>query len=103
VNLNTASAEVIWASTPKLTWAQAEQLVQSRSARPLQSIEDASRALDLPKDTFNSAQHSVSSQYFEVRGHLRLGDVTVRERSILLRQGLRVQVLWRERDAQAAD
>jgi len=97
VNLNTASAEVIWAGTPKLTWAQAEQLVQWRSARPLQSLDEASRALDVPKDTFNSAHHAVASQYFEVRARLRLGEVTVGERAILMRQRTHVQVLWRER------
>jgi len=97
VNLNTASAEVIWASTSDLSWPQANQLVQWRSARPLQSLADASRALDLPATTFNDAQHTVSSQYFEVQGQLRLGDLTVRERSVLLRQGMRVNILWRER------
>jgi len=97
VNLNTASAEVIWASTEDLSWPQANQLVQWRSARPLQSLADASRALDLPAATFDDARHTVSSQYFEVQGQLRLDDLTVRERSVLLRQGMQVSILWRER------
>lgn len=98
VNINTASAEVIWASAEDLSWSQANQLVQLRSANPLRTVGDASRLLGLPSPLSTTA-FSVFSNYFETWGQLRLGEVVVSERSLLRRNGMTVNTLWRERGA----
>ena len=56
VNINTASAEVIWASTEDLDWARANQLVQLRDASPFKSLSAAAAAIGLT-GVFNSATH----------------------------------------------
>ena len=98
VNLNTASAEVIWAAAEDLSWSQANQLVQLRSANPLRTVGDASRMLGLPNPLSTTA-FSVFSNYFETWGQLRLGEVVASERSLLRRNGMTVATLWRERGA----
>ncbi|MDR0225602.1 MAG: type II secretion system minor pseudopilin GspK [Burkholderiaceae bacterium] len=96
VNLNTASAEVLWASAEDLSWAQANQLVQLRAASPLRTVADATRLLGLPSALSGTAL-SVSTNYFETWGQLRLGEIVVSERSMLRRNGMVVTTLWRER------
>jgi len=50
----------------------------------------------------NDQQHSVTSQYFEVQGRLRIDQTVVEERSVVQREGLTVKTLWRDRGTQAA-
>ena len=96
VNLNTASAEVLWASIPDLDWAKANELVQLRSSTPFQSVGAASQALQLTQ-AISASSHSVFTRYFEARGRLRLGDNVLSERSVLLRDGSSVTTVWHER------
>jgi len=96
VNLNTASAEVIWASVEDLTWSQASQLVQLRASRPLRSLADASNALGLPQK-FEGQNLSVATSFFEARGRMRLGEIVASERSMLRRNNMTVTTIWRER------
>ena len=95
VNLNTASAEVIWASTEDLDWARANQLVQLRDASPFKSLNAAAAAIGL-SGVFNSAAHSVTTSYFEARGRLRLGDNVLSQRSLIQRKNMSVTTLWQE-------
>ncbi len=96
VNLNTASAEVIWASIEGLDWAKASQFIQAREASPVRNIIDARARLGLEADApLNNI--GISSSYFEVRGRLRLGETLVSERSLVRRTGMTVVTLWRER------
>lgn len=95
VNLNTASAEVIWASTDDLDWARANQLVQLRDASPFKSLNAAAAAIGL-SGVFNSATHSVTTSYFEARGRLRLGDNVLSQRSLIQRRNMSVTTLWQE-------
>ena len=41
--------------------------------------------------------HDVRSRHFEIRGRLRLDDITIEERSVVQRSNQGVKVLWRER------
>lgn len=92
VNLNTASAPVIYASIPKFQMGDAQRLVSERTRSHFRTLADAGPlAAALPD------QLSVSSRFFEVRGRLRLDQTTVEERSWLQRDGLEVKTLWRER------
>lgn len=100
VNLNTASAEALYAVVPSFTLATAQQLVDLRAQSPLASIEDATRRLGpIATGAFNDAQVGTSSQYFEVRGRLRLGITALEERSLVMRDGNEARTVWRERGA----
>lgn len=97
LNLNTASALVIAASTPGLDTAGAQKLVAARSRKHFTSLAEATRALGSSAISFTDGTHSVASRFFEVRGQLRLDQLTVFERSLVQRDGLNVRTLWRAR------
>ena len=101
VNLNTASREVLAASIPGADMAAATQLIAARERRPFQSLAAANRVLASATEPLDSARFSVATRYFEVRGRLRLENTVVEERSLVLRNGLEVTTLWRERAALA--
>ena len=96
VNLNTASAEVIWASLEGLDWAKANQFVQSREVSPLRNTIEARGRLGLASDA-PLTNLAISTTFFEIRGRLRLGETLVSERSLVQRVGMNVVTLWRER------
>lgn len=97
VNLNTASPEVIYASVPRLELADAQKLVAARERTHFKTLADASKVLGGVDNPFTEGEHGVASRYFEVRGRLRLEQIVVQERTVLLRDGLNVRTLWRER------
>lgn len=99
VNLNTASALVIAASTPNLTVAEAEKLVAARERRQFSTIADAKKILANAEINFSEGSHSVSTRYFEVTGLLRLDQLTVSERSLVVREKLLISTVWRSRGA----
>jgi general secretion pathway protein K len=99
VNLNTAPAEVLYAAIPTLDLAGARQVVIARALLHFSSLIDAGRALGPRFAEIAEGQHSVSTRFFEVRGRLRLDQVTVMERSVVQRDGLDVKTLSRERFA----
>lgn len=100
VNLNTASAEVLAASMEGVEPALARQLVALREIAPFASLDEVKRALPAGMDdTVNSERHDVRSQFFEVRGRLRLDDTVIEERSLVARSGLQVGIRWRQRRA----
>ncbi len=96
VNVNTAPREVLVAAIAKLDGATAERIVQSRQRVALKSIGDINAlAPGLPADSL--ARLAVGSNFFEVRGRLRLGDVVLEQRSLVQRRGIDIVVLQRER------
>ncbi len=101
VNLNTASAEVIYAAVDGLSMADAQRLVSARARTPFRSISDARQAVGGSQATFAEGQANVSiaSRFFEVHSRLRLDQLVVEERSVVLRDGLDMRVLQRERSA----
>ncbi len=103
VNLNTAPAEVLFASIDTLDMAGARQLVTSRAQAHFQKIGDAAKLLGDRPGQIAEGQHSVASRFFEVRGRLRLDQTTVQERSVVQRDGMDVKVLWRDRGVAEAD
>lgn len=96
-NLNTASAEVIYASTPGLSLADAQKLLAARERSHFRTLAEANTLMGRQTALFNESQHSVASRFFEVRGRLRLDQTLVEERSMLQRDGLAVRTLWRDR------
>lgn len=101
VNLNTASAEVLHASVPRLPLAQAQRAVQLREVQHWRSLEEASQALGEGGAQVLSQFHTVSSNYFEVLANVRLGHLPVTERSVIQRDDNQ-RILWREHGALAA-
>jgi general secretion pathway protein K len=99
VNLNTAAAEVIYASVDGLSMADAQRLVAVRERTPFRNVPDASHAIGAPDAMFAAGQANVTtnSRFFEVRSRLRLDQLVVEERAVLRRDGLDVKTLQRER------
>ncbi len=91
VNLNTASAQVIYAALAGIGLADARRLVAARAGQALNSPADAARLLGqaLPSD----ALVGVNSRFFEVRGQLRLNQATVQVRTLVERDRQNVKPL----------
>ena len=105
VNLNTASAEVIYACVEAYELADAHRLVRERSTTHLATLNDARKAAakaGMTTAQFNDGQHSVASRFFEVFGKLRVEQTTVQEHSVVQRDGLEVKTLSRQRGVAAA-
>ena len=77
--------------------AGAEKLIAARSRKHFSTLADATQALGNSLVTFKDGTHSIASRFFEVRGQLRLDDLTVFERSLVQRDGLQVRTVWRVR------
>jgi general secretion pathway protein K len=99
LNLNTASAQALAASVPGLDLAQAQRLVSERERSPFDSLDGVRRLMPTVAGGLTDERHGTRSRFFEVRGRLRLDHTVVEERSLVVRNNLNVQVLWRERTA----
>ena len=98
VNINTASATVLYASIPALDMAQAQRLVTARQNNHFTVLADVAKVLG-PAIQLESSEQSVNTRFFEVQGRFRLDQAVTQERSIVQRDGLTVKVLWRDRAA----
>lgn len=96
INVNTASSRVLAAEIVGLDLGTAERLLQLRQRTPFKNLADfvaQVRALEPV-----AAKISVSSNFFEVRGRLRLMDRVLEERSLVQRlQDGQVRLIERER------
>ncbi|MDR2001285.1 MAG: type II secretion system minor pseudopilin GspK [Zoogloeaceae bacterium] len=99
LNVNTASAEVLAASLPSLDLSSAQRLVLQRTLRPFNTLAAAQAAMPESAAQLVEGQHSVNTAYFEVTGRLRLDKNWVEEHSLLRREDIRVNIVWRERSA----
>jgi general secretion pathway protein K len=105
LNLNTASAEVLHAALPDFDMARAQQLVARRASSHFESLPKALDAAGIPMASLSPELLNglgVHTQYFAVRGRLRLGDGAVQEVSLVERKGQTVTVIWRQREALTA-
>lgn len=70
INLNTASAEVIAAAHPSMSWGQAQALVQARGQQSFKKLADAQKVIDdLP---LSDSTYSVKSDHFMASGQVRM-------------------------------
>ena len=97
LNLNTASAEAIYASAEGIELADAQRLVTARERSHFRTLADAERTLGGLPGRLNGNRQGVASRFFQVRGVLRLESIVVQERSLVQRDGLVVRTLWRDR------
>ncbi|QXL85878.1 type II secretion system minor pseudopilin GspK [Comamonas sp. NLF-1-9] len=103
LNLNTASAVLLWAGIDGISMADAQQLAQQRQTRYFTRVSDAASALGNKPEAVRVDLHDVASNYFEVRGRLRLDGVVVQERSLVFKQRGAARTLWRERGSWLQD
>ncbi|MFL6694505.1 MAG: type II secretion system minor pseudopilin GspK [Ramlibacter sp.] len=96
INLNTASAEVIFAAVDGMTLADAQQLVARRAQAPFRTLGEATQLFPQYAGAI-SASANVITQFFEVRARLRMDRLVVEERSLLRRDGMTVTTVWRQR------
>jgi general secretion pathway protein K len=97
INLNTASALVIYASMPDIELAQAVRWVAIRGQAPFHNLNEAAKQFSIASENLNKADFSVTSNYFEVNGRLRLGTFSIEENSLVQRASQDVKALWRRR------
>jgi len=105
VNINTAPAEVIYASVPSLELADAKLTVTTRERAHFQNLTDAERAVTAMKDKLigKDMQYSVATRFFEITGRIRLEQTVVEEQSLVQRDlSNNVKTLWRERSVVAS-
>ncbi len=99
LNLNTASPQALTASVAGMDMAMAQRLVNARALSPFNNLQDVVRLEPTLAPRLTEDLHGTRSRFFEVRGRLRLDGAVVEERSLVVRNNLNVQVLWRERMA----
>ena len=96
VNVNTASREAIVAAVAGLDLGTAERLLQQRQRQPFDSL-DAVKA-QLPSTlALDGNKLSVTTNWFEISGRLRLDERVLEERSLVERRERDVIVRSRER------
>ncbi len=95
VNINTASREVLVAAIDDLDLATAERLIEVRQRTPFKSTAQITHELSA-QTAVDPARLGFSSNFFEVRGRLRLGDRVLEQTSLIKRDRLNVTVLQRE-------
>jgi general secretion pathway protein K len=86
--------QVLYASVPGLSLSDAQRLVQQRERQHWASVDAFQKALGRPINLDGS--HSVSTQYFEVLGRLRMPQTTLQERSLVQRDQSDLKVIWRD-------
>ncbi len=101
VNLNTASAEVLYASLAGIDFSDAQRLVKARESKPWQNMDQFKQVMSAQNKSMvlNESTQQLSSRLFEVKGQLRIGNTTLTEKSLLLRDNASVQIIWRDRGA----
>lgn len=104
INLNTAGAEVIYATVQGLSMADAQRLVAERERAHFRTVADAKRSIGASDAMFAEGQVGVgvATRFFEIRSRLRLDALVVEERSVVQRDGLDVRVVRRQRVTDAA-
>jgi len=99
VNINTASAEAIYAAAPDLDLASARRLVALRQQSYFSDVPSALTAIDV--SGVQQQWLDVKTNYFEIRGRLRLDAVALEEVCVARRDNTpashQVVPLWRYR------
>ncbi|MDM0122553.1 type II secretion system minor pseudopilin GspK [Variovorax arabinosiphilus] len=99
LNVNTASAEALFAAVPELDLAGARRVVLQRAGGYFKSPADAFPVTGTKH--LDTKALGVATGFFEVHGRLRLENHWVDEHSLVQRNGTDLTILWRERGAGA--
>lgn len=94
INVNFAPAEVLTAVIENLTLSDARQIVQQRNGNPFKDIEDFKQRLPHGGIQILINDITVSSQFFWVTGHAKVGTAQVTAQALLQRSGAWPKVIW---------
>jgi general secretion pathway protein K len=97
VNLNTASDIVLRAAVAGVDAALAQQLLQKRSNKPWETLDEFAQAAGLSPKVLEIEALATQTRFFELRGTLALDGQPVHVIAITQRDGQRVRILMRER------
>lgn len=95
INVNTAPKEVIAAAVEKMDLGTAERLVQARQRTPFKDPSDIQKVLGA--NSLELGRLRLNSDFFEVRGRLRLEDNIIEQRHLVQRVGTDVIVRYQTR------
>lgn len=95
VNVNTASAEVIYSAIDELSFGAAQAVVRYRERITFNNLNDL-RAIVDANIVLNNALIGVASSFFSVQGQAQVRDAIIRTQALLQRSDGRVYVLWRQ-------
>jgi general secretion pathway protein K len=95
INVNTAPKEVIAAAVDKMDLGTAERLVQARQRTPFKDPSDMQKVLGA--NTLELGRLRLNSDFFEVRGRLRLENNIIEQRHLVQRVGTDVIVRYQTR------
>jgi general secretion pathway protein K len=96
INLNTAPREVLAAVIEGMDLGSAQRLVQRRERNPFKKLDDVLEIV--PRERIDPSAMSVATEFFIVRGRLRLGDRVLEEESLVRRLAATREVVALRRD-----
>ncbi|MDP3520742.1 MAG: type II secretion system minor pseudopilin GspK [Hydrogenophaga sp.] len=105
LNLNTASAEALYAALPDTDMALTRAMVEQRKSTHFSSRDNLRQRFPSVSAAVLQGDHfDTKSSFFEVRGRLRLDDTLIEEVSLIERSsdgqgGTQITPVWRERRA----
>lgn len=91
VNINTASAVVLWASAEQLDWSLATGLVAARAGQRFRTLHDANEFLGA--NALSGAYFTTRSGYFQVQGRVRMESLVTVTQAQVQRTGVETKVL----------
>jgi general secretion pathway protein K len=97
LNLNTASDIVLRAAVPGVDAALAQQLLQKRSNKPWETLDDFVQAAGPFAKLLDNEALATQTRFFELRGTLELDGQPVHVIALAQRDGQRVRILRQER------
>jgi len=97
LNLNTASDIVLRAAVPGVDAALAQQLLQKRSNKPWETVDDFVQAAGPFAKLLDTEALATQTRFFELRGTLELDGQPVHVMALAQRDGQRVRILLQER------
>lgn len=99
INVNTASPEVLVAAVAGLDRGTAQRIVNHRQRSPFKSINEFQEQLPQAlQQQVSPNQVNTTTNFFEVRGRLRLADRVLEESSLVERSGNTIVTLSRQRE-----
>lgn len=98
LNVNTAPAAVLQAALPGLDMGGVQRLTEQRARQHFSGVAAFVAAVGRPGVIADVARFGVNSRYFLVSGRVRIGALQIEQHALLMREGARVGVVWRQQN-----
>jgi general secretion pathway protein K len=98
INVNTASAEVLYASLDGTDWAQAQDLVRKRASAPWKTLADLEKTMGR-STPLNTKRLGVRTDFFLLTGQLRIEELRLQESALVSRKTQPPTLVWRAQTA----